>query len=707
MPAPDIQPINAGPHEDATADFYATLNDPKRWIIKKGVPVFKSHKRTDPATGKLIEVDTPKLYRIAQNMQTMERQGGVPIRMTLGHTEPGKPETHQPPVGGYYRNARVQPFGPKGEPAIVVDEWLDPQYQAQRKNFPYRSSEYYDDTEQITGVALLTRDPFLDLGVVAYGTDRSFVAYTKSAPGMVQYSNDGRPHTGYRLVLGETQYAGANQYPKPWGPQSTGQQMNNSRYSETPYSAPWPGPAYQPHKIGHQHTSGGAIYSDQGRNRRVMRSAAPQANYDDTDMFSDRSLDDVRNAGRSSGGRSLGNFDFNNSGSAQRMPQSEPDFPEYESDTGGYGGIGSKIRPESEDYSRSRNSRYSQQGNRMNGRGRAGRYADDGMAGAAMSGDPLQTVYTCLSQAVEALQGMMEGQAGGPGTPPPGPFPEQGGPGGPPPGGPGGPGGMPPEEDEDMVPNSRYGRNAQYANQLRRPGQRPQLSQRPQNYGEPQMQPRGDRRYARYDRAGGAPASVPTPTPTRSPAAPGARTISGLPVGYAMEQDQLRYELRQANDALRVLYYERDVADTEACAAEIGRLAAEGFAVGEYEVTELKNKPRDQRPAYIQHIVSRYQKVGQGLPPLAYGDPTPGPAANTNRPMTREEMEQALKIANGSNDPNAFTEAVRYIRSGGAQPTPYGPAFTGNPGYGAPQYGNPAEARVEANLNGMGNPFAG
>lgn len=222
------------------------------------------------------------------------------------------------------------------------------------------------------------------------------------------------------------------------------------------------------------------------------------------------------------------------------------------------------------------------------------------------------------------------------------------------------------------------------------------------------MQPRGDRRYARYDRAGDP--ALAAPPPAARPAGygqPPARTISGLPVGYALEHDQLKYELRQANEALRVLYYERDQSDTEACAAEIGRLAAVGYNVGEYEVAELKAKPRDQRAAYINHIVTKYQRVGTDAPPPMFGDPTPGAAEPAgNRPLTRDEMDQALKISAGSNDPNAFTEAVRYMRSGGNRPTPYGaPPAAAN--YGAPPDVAGQAYDVEQRINGMGNPYAG
>lgn len=248
-------------HEpDATAEFYSVLQDPSRWVIKPGVPVFKSHQRKDPATQNLIVVDEPKLHRIAANMQRLERDGGVPIRMTLGHTEPGKPENQQPPIGGYYRNPRVGKFGPRGESAIMVDEWLDPQYAQMRKNYPYRSAEYYDDAEQITGVALLTRDPYLDLGVVAYQRgepqgqgflrrDVPFLSCTEKIPGPVQYDRFGRQPVMYRYTIRDLPMFPQNGPPNPQAPQYP--QAPQPQYAPGPvpapqYAAPQPTPYAAP-----------------------------------------------------------------------------------------------------------------------------------------------------------------------------------------------------------------------------------------------------------------------------------------------------------------------------------------------------------------------------------------------------------------------------------------------------------------------------
>lgn len=645
--SPPSAVAKSGP--DATAEFYQTLQDPRRWVIKQGVPIFKSHQRKDPNTGALIKVDPTKLQRIAANMQRLERDSGVPIRMTLGHTEPGKPETQQPPVAGYYRNPRVQPFGPKGEPAIVVDEWLDPQYVQNRKNFPYRSSEYYDDAEQITGVALLTRDPFLDLGIVAYSRLDRGESLTTASKGPVLY-HSGHPSVPYRFLIGDSsmwptvpgapgyqqqppfaavpqqvqvpqqptppqvpaQYAnpqppaGYNQPQQPQvpaAPQPEPQQPTNYGNYRTPYRS-WPGPAHSPPSMNRSHPSGGAIY---GRNRQA-------------------------------------------------------------------------------------------------------RYANDPMTGDMGGGDPmmkLEQLHELASALLEEVEGVMSELSPAPTAP----FPGEGGPddmGGT---------GTPPPGEGPPIPASRY------AAPMGRPGMPPRLGARPglpprrpaggpmggrppvPGVSAPGGRPPGDPSrpaYSRYDRAG---QQTDNQTPTPNQGQP-MRTISGLPVGYQMELDKRDRKIRDMEQAMQVIFYERDQADTEACVAEISRLAAMGFAVSEYEVSELKAKPRDQRAAYIQHIMTKYQRVGTEMPPALLGDPTPGPLDpndNPGRPLSREEMDAALKLAEGNSDPNAFMQAVQYIRSGGNQPTQYGH----NRIAGYPQVNLPNPAQVGSGMptpsqNGQG-----
>lgn len=583
---------------DATAEFYERLNDPQKWVIKQGVPVFKAHERVDPASGKQIKVDDTKLERIAKNMQLLEAQQGVPIRMTLGHTEPGKPETNQPPIAGYYRNPRVQTFGPKGEKAVVVDEWLDPQYRSVRKNYPYRSAEYYDDTEQITGVALLTRDPFLDLGVVAYSRgdqhhatyyDRSsaFFAYTSDTPSLVRYQRDahGRVPVMYRLTLGETPmnptvapmpqpgYGPAPLPQVPTGfPQPVVGMMPQPSYYQ-PQAGAMPQPAYTPPPV----APNPAMYGSP---------AVPTPYWD---------------------------------GTQGRFSNSPTGVPHQHANTGAiYGRYG---RQPGFRQGPRRYADEEQQG-MPPGPGEGGPPGGGGMPpgigapppnpAAGAQPEVMQELFQCLSAAVQILsQAMGGGGMGAPGAPmpPSGPFPSGGGMGGPP------------------TMASRVPRSA------------------PRGY---YADPRVPTPYT-----GQAPAAYPT-------------TISGLPVGYQMAIDKVNYENRQIKEAMKVLLYERDQADTQACAAEIGKLAAQGFSVGEYEVQELKRKRPEERPAFLQHIVTHYQQIGtQQLPPVL-GDPTPA-AVPTRGPATQAEVEQALRLASTDPSPTAYRRALEYVMSGAAQ----------------------------------------
>jgi len=611
--------MQTGP--DATADFQRKLNDPQRWIIKQGVPLFKAHERTDPATGQLIKVDLPKLYRIASNMQRLERRDGVPVRTTLGHTEPEKPETQQPPVAAYYKNARVQPFGPKGEPAIVADEWLDPQYAPVRKNYPYRSAEYYDDAEQITGVALLTRDPYLDLGVVAYERGDSLVCYTAdSKPDRrTNYQRNGRRPVLYHLVMGEVPTNYGN-----WGGAARGAVQGGITGARAgagrgPYGA----------------AVGGAA-------------GALAGGYHGYHEPEDRDMNGTPYAG--------GQWPWHSEHVPGKIGQHHESAWRFAADRppAGYGagGIipgmgmmgGHTQGPAGAVMGAMNNSRYANGA----GRGQQGRYADEppmppggggGPPGGPGGGDPLQQLQMLLMGAVEILGQMTGGGGAGPGGPPPGP-PE---------------GPMPPEGEE----YARYAAQQRYAQQQQ--GQRRPAPAR--GYGrQAYEQPQAPTPYA-------APQAQPQQPPP-------VRTITGRPVGESLEIAKLKAQLAQYGQVTQFLAYERDRSDTNECITQIHRLADMGYQVGEYEVGELKAKAPDQRGAYIEHIMTKYQKIGTELMPQVLGDPTPaGPDPNLGRPATKEEMEAALKIsAQTPNDPTAYNRAleqIRYNRQGG-QPTQYG-----------------------------------
>lgn len=549
-------------YPDATEEFAANLNDPTKWVVKSSVPIFKPHRRVDPNTGREIVVDVPKLYRIAANLQRMEREGGVPIRMTLGHTEPGKPETQQPPVAGYYRNARVANFGPKGEPAVVVDEWLDPSHRGSRKNFPYRSSEYYDDTEQITGVALLTRDPYLDLGVVAYE------GVTLPVKGPVLYSAAGQPRTAYQYLLGDTNMwpygydANGQPLPAPQAPTlapTPYQEAHQPQYP-TPYQAPhvqtgygMPTPASQP---------------------VPQRPAAP-VGY----------------------------------AAPQPAPLVYGQGPSGAPFTGGYNQSPAAMSHSNEWQFRSGNQgqRYADQIpgqhpiNQLMGPGTPPDQGEDDEAG-------LNALHHHMSQAVEHLSRYMQaGRKPSPYGPNPMEAPPM------PQGPPSAPPGFPPGQGSADSPYSRAGARPQYAGRYE-----------------------GDK----------------------------------IPVAYQLELDKLQAKLTAQDSALKVVMYERDQADTAACEAEIRRLAHAGWSVDENDVRKLKATPVDQRPAFVNEIMTKYSRVGTEAMPPILGDPSPmhqvGPDPNGGR-ATREQMMAALKMVPGDAPPDMYAQALQSVQYGGPQ----------------------------------------
>jgi hypothetical protein len=651
--------VPQGTHYDATLEFLEKLNDPSRWVIRPGVPIFKAHERTDPATGQLIQVDLAKLHRIAANINNAEAAGG-PISLSIGHTSPDKKEAEQPPIGGYYRNARVQPFGPKQEPAVVVDEWLDPQYAPVRKNFPYRSAEYYDDTESITKVALLTRDPYLDLGVVAYAHGNEPLRYRvdESHPTVaLHYSNGVRRPTAYNLVIGEPMFP---QVPNPAVGQPTPLWTGPAvPFATPPVPQPFPNPAYQAMPV--TYNAQPVVYGvPQAQPVQYLTPHAP-TNYNPA------LLAGLMGAGARGGAMALG---------SQMM--------------GGMGGGGGGQPPE-------HNSRYSapwpgpvyhptnlkrphvnhgaiynreqtQYDEPHPGGPPGGGMQPGGPPGGESpmgpGGDPLQQLQMLLMAAVEVLSQVTGG----------------GGPGGPPPMGPGGP----PEPPSGPFPGaggppgqfSRMGGGRQAPRQYSNPGV-------PMFYGYPQQR----RTPVPY----GAAVNPYYGLPPQAPPQPPMRTLGGRPVAYEMELAKLNYQLAQSDQAMRVLYYERDQADTQACVEAIRSLANVGFPVGQEEVHELKRRrPGDDRQIYLDTIATKYQKIGtQPLPPIL-GDPTPA-APPESGPASKDMMEAALKIT--ANDPRiTYQQALQYARTG-QLPTQYGApqqypqwgqTVPGQAGYGAP-----------------------
>jgi hypothetical protein len=160
---------------DPTLAALAELDDPQVYALYRDVPVFRAHRVTrklpDGST-QVIEVTDDDLYDICDRANASAQESGVPARITPGHTRPGRdvPEWDQPPPWGYATDFHVGTFGPGRVPAILAGRYyLRQDRVAEARTYPYRSPEYYPPSKEITGIALLRRDPELDLGIMSYG----------------------------------------------------------------------------------------------------------------------------------------------------------------------------------------------------------------------------------------------------------------------------------------------------------------------------------------------------------------------------------------------------------------------------------------------------------------------------------------------------------------------------------------------------------
>lgn len=700
-------------YADATEQFASDLNDPTKWSIRSGVPIFKPHRRVDPATGREIVVDVPKLYRIVGNLQRMERQGGVPIRMTLGHTEPGKPETEQPPVAGYYRNARVATFGPKGEPAVVVDEWLDPTYRGNRKNFPYRSSEYYDDTEQITGVALLTRDPYLDLGVVAYE------GVTMAIKGPVLYSAAGQPRTAYQYMLGDTPTGYGYPYPyaggplhKPKGPGGgqftsgtggTGQGSSDNRppqpqkgyiprpelVEDPPEEVPQPPPEWSDEFFGllqnvsdweeklaqtgwdsderiyHAFQSGmtpeqvvravvGGVFDPINNSRRYSYSRG------DTNMWP---------YGYDANGQPLPAPQAPNLAPAPQ-PQAAPVYPTaYQAPhvQTGYGLPTAPVPtqpqaprgPAPVGYSQPQPAPYTGQPVAPAPTPYGGPFPGPAYTqspGAMSHSNDWQFRAPHQNSRYDGmptdLNGPMPGLGGpqGMGGPPSGGFPPQ----------PGDLNGNGVDDGDEAGLNALHHHMSQAVEHLSR---YMGANRRPAPYGPPAQQPQqAPQGFPQGQGSADSPYS-------RSGARPRPYDADRVPVAYQLELDKLQARLVAQDSALKVVMYERDQADTAACEAEIRRLAYAGWSVDGNDVVKLKNTPVDQRAGFVDEIMTKYSRVGTEAMPPILGDPSPMHQIGdpSQQRATREEMFAALRMTPPDAPAEQFGQALQYARHGGQQ----------------------------------------
>lgn len=188
------------PERAATTGFAEDLRDASKWRVVSAVPVFKPHRRVLPEfedpTGRVhpeqvIEVTAADLAGIAK-----ATDAAGPQPMTCGHRDPRPdfPEKLQPPVVGWETNHRPGTFELAGkvEPCVLADlcyraETWD---QYGPHEYPFRSVDYDFVEKRLTGLALLRRRPFLDLGVIPYRTGARVAQYAFEGPPMPEAAKD-------------------------------------------------------------------------------------------------------------------------------------------------------------------------------------------------------------------------------------------------------------------------------------------------------------------------------------------------------------------------------------------------------------------------------------------------------------------------------------------------------------------------------------
>ncbi len=155
---------------DPTVEFLKKLADESQWEIRRGIPVFEPHKRGDDV------VTIRDLEEIAENSNDLLKENGVPGRLTDIHTirpranGKGMEPVPEAKLLGFQLNYRVGVYGPKQKPCLLADWYLYPEHASKADKSPHRSVEYQHGAKLIRGTAVMMNDPWLDMGVVVFGS---------------------------------------------------------------------------------------------------------------------------------------------------------------------------------------------------------------------------------------------------------------------------------------------------------------------------------------------------------------------------------------------------------------------------------------------------------------------------------------------------------------------------------------------------------
>lgn len=167
-----------------------SLDDPTRFVRKDRVAVFMPHVRTITeqrlSNGAVIPaqeivVDEAVLQEIADNINSAYQVDGELVRLTIGHRKQAADvnERLQPLEVGYARNYRAEMVNRPGGPQLrlIQTEYWRVEFEEECKLKSGRSPEYDHRNKRFRAVALLTRDPFLDLGTASYAAAEPYALY--------------------------------------------------------------------------------------------------------------------------------------------------------------------------------------------------------------------------------------------------------------------------------------------------------------------------------------------------------------------------------------------------------------------------------------------------------------------------------------------------------------------------------------------------
>jgi hypothetical protein len=148
------------------------LLDPAKFhTLPQPLTCFKPHVRKVRLPGHdrpvQIKVTSDDIYEIARHAREMQQRGIFP-RITDGHvnTEPRAREQAQPALIGFASDPEIAIEN--AQPVLRYKWHVKHQYLPILKHRPHRSAEYMPHSKEIRGIAVLLRDPALDMGTLYY-----------------------------------------------------------------------------------------------------------------------------------------------------------------------------------------------------------------------------------------------------------------------------------------------------------------------------------------------------------------------------------------------------------------------------------------------------------------------------------------------------------------------------------------------------------